>query len=137
MRAGHRTWPATRRSASAGRARRGARRSARTPAARPGQATRASSKITIAAKPAVSTGTSAFRPGWGSARRAGPIGISGEAAKATAQASTAPAAAATPTSIRPAVSPSAARVPLSLAAAKTVAACAASSATKIWPPVAG
>ena len=131
----------------------------------------------IAAKPAASTAAFTLTPGSGSASRAGPIGISGEAAMATPHATAAPAAAAKPTSTRPAASswprviPSAASVRLSWAAASisrdatcpttsspvtartsanttsatacgridrsTVAACAASSATITWPPVAG
>jgi hypothetical protein len=56
----------------------------------------------MATTPTVSTAASALTPGSGSARRAVPIGISGDAATATAAAPRAPAAAATPTSSSPA-----------------------------------
>ena len=52
--------------------------------------------------PAASTAASTLTPGSGSARRAVPIGISGDAATARPAAATAPAAAATPTCSRPA-----------------------------------
>jgi hypothetical protein len=69
-----------------------------------------------ALKPAASTVVSALTPGDGSASRAAPIGISGDAATAAPAAATAPASATTPTSTRPAASswprviPSATRV---------------------------
>ena len=56
----------------------------------------------MAAGPAVSTSQSVLIPGDGSASRAAPTGISGDAATATAAARTAPAAAATATSSSPA-----------------------------------
>src|SRR5262249_59254801 len=63
-----------------------------------GHAARATRSPRIATAPTARTVISALTPGAGSARRAGPIGISGDAATATPPAATAPAAAATPTS---------------------------------------
>ena len=140
-------------------------------------ATRTRSRAVMAANPTARTGTLTATPGSGSASRAGPIGISGDAATAMTHAPAAPAAEAAVTSARPAaiswrrVMPRAASVPLSWAAASSVrvatwptishahsatasanrpsatacgridrsivAACADSSATKTWPPVAG
>ena len=99
--------------------------------ATPPRPTRATSSATIAAAPTPSTVTSTLAPGPGSARRAGPIGISGDAATAVATAMTAAAAAAVPTSASPAavswarVMPSAASVALSdeAASSRRVATC--------------
>ena len=55
----------------------------------------------MAIAPTARTAVSMLMPGAGSARRAVPIGISGDAATAAPMAATAPAAAATPTSINP------------------------------------
>jgi hypothetical protein len=95
-------------------------------------ATRASSSATIAAAPAASTPVFTLTPGCGSASRAAPIGVSGDAAIAIATAPMAPARAATATSRALAanswrrVMPSAARVPLSAAVASTIR-------TAVWP----
>ena len=56
-----------------------------------GRASSASGSAAMTAKPMASTATSACTPGSGSASRAAPIGISGEAATATATARIAPA----------------------------------------------
>ena len=101
------------------------------PACHAAHAARATSSAAIAAAPRPSTATSALTPGPGSARRAGPIGVSGDAATATATAMTAAAAAAAPTSTSPAavswarVMPSAASVALSdeAASSRRVATC--------------
>ena len=88
-----------------------------------GHAAHTSSSTTIATAPVASTVPATLMPGSGSARLAIPIGISGDAATATATAATAPVAPAVPTSTRPAavswalVIPSAARVGWSAAAA--------------------
>ena len=80
----------------------------------------------MAANPTARTGTLTATPGSGSASRAGPIGVSGDAATAMTHAPAAPAAAAAVTSARPAaiswrrVMPRAASVPLSWAAASSV-----------------
>ena len=67
-----------------------------------GQVTQATRSPTMAAGTAVSTSQSVLIPGDGSASRAAPTGISGDAATATAAARTAPAAVATATSSSPA-----------------------------------
>ena len=117
------------RSASSGRRRDGSATSAagRAPACRHAvTATRAASSTTIAAAPAASTPAFTLTPGSGSASRAGPIGVSGEAAIAIATAPRAPATVAAAVSAMLAanswrrVMPSAARVPLSWAAVSSV-----------------
>ena len=67
-------------------------------------ATRAASSATIAAPPAASTPAFTLTPGFGSASRAGPIGVSGEAAMAITTAPRAPATVAALTSSRLAAS---------------------------------
>ena len=105
----------------------------RAPACRhAGTATRAASSTTMAAAPAARMPAFTLTPGCGSASRAGPIGVSGEAATAIATAPRAPATAAAAVSATLAVNswrrvmPSAARVPLSCAAV-----CSVLAAT--WP----
>ena len=67
-----------------------------------GQAAQPTRSPTMATGPAVSTSQSVLIPGDGSASRAAPTGISGDAATAAAAARTAPAAVATATSSSPA-----------------------------------
>ena len=117
------------RSASSGRRRDGAATSAagRAPASRHAvTATRAVSSTTIAAAPAARMPAFTLTPGSGSASRAAPIGVSGEAAMAIATAPRAPATVAAAVSAMLAanswrrVMPSAASVPLSWAAVSIV-----------------
>ena len=114
------------RSASRPRCRDGSAASAagRAPARRHAvTATRATSSITIAAAPAASTPALTLTPGCGSASRAGPMGVSGDAAIAIATAPIAPAIVAAAVSAMLAanswrrVMPRAASVPLSWVAA--------------------
>jgi len=123
------------RSASRGRRCGGSMTSAagRAPACRHAvTATRAASSTTIAAAPAASTPAFTLTPGCGSASRAGPIGVSGDAAMAITTAPMAPPTVAAAISAMLAanswrrVMPSAARVPLSWAAAASVR-------TATWP----
>ena len=55
-----------------------------------GSAARKSRRTTMTANPTPSRATFTWNPGWGSASRAGPMGISGEATAATTNASIAP-----------------------------------------------
>ena len=88
----------------------------------------------MAAAPAASTSASALTPGSGSARRAAPIGISGDAATATPAATAAPMAVATPTLISPAAI-SCPRVRPSAASAGISGEHVASNRVAAWPTI--